>query len=199
MKNKLTKLFAIAALALATSFSSSAQVVEEGTSHVFLGYGAPNFPGLLFTALGSGSGGSSIGPLVLSYQYGIKDKISIGGQIGYCSATSPSLTGVDANFKATSYTYSMSLINIMAVGNYHYLESDRADLYSGLGVGYGIITTSTDGNPGVGPTAIPTIAGTTYQLNLLGFRYMFSDNIGAYTELGFGLNGLAQVGLSAKF
>jgi hypothetical protein len=93
----------------------------------------------------------------------------------------------------------LSLITVMGTGTYHYLaNSDNADLYSGLSLGWGIATASIDGDVAT-PLTVATAGGFSYHLSAIGFRYMFTDNIGAYTELGYGLNGLAQIGLSAKF
>ncbi|MEI7978270.1 MAG: hypothetical protein WCI53_05455 [Bacteroidota bacterium] len=199
MKKTNLKLAFIISIIIGSTFSSNAQVVTEGSKQIYLGLGWPNIPGLVYTTLGSG-GGSSFGPICASFQYGIKDKITVGGTLNYSSANSPSFSGEDINGNTTSYSLKLSLITIMATGTYHYSNSDKADFYSGISLGYGIASAGIDGNKGVGTTiTVAEVGGAAYHITPIGFRYMFSDNIGAYTELGYGWNGLAQIGLSAKF
>jgi hypothetical protein len=199
MKFKLTKFLAIAALSLITSFSSSAQVVDQGTSHIFLGIGYPNIPGLVYTTFGAG-GGTSLGPICFSYQYGLSSKFTLGGTFNYSSATTTSLEGYDINNNPTSYKLTLSLMTIMATGNYHYLSSDKFDLYSGISFGYGIASAGISGNAGVGGAeTIVSVGGVAWHANAIGVRLMFTEHIGAYAEFGYGWNGLAQFGLSSKF
>ena len=194
MKIVLLKLLCVSTIIAGTTFSSNAQVVTEGSKHVYLGLGFPNFPGLIYSTYGNG-GGSSVGPFCATFKYGIQDKIAVGGTLNYSSASTADLS----NGNGGTYAYKFSLITVMGSGSYHFLSSDKADLYSGLSMGWAIASLTTEGTTGAFSSAPEAVGGFTYHLTPIGFRYMFTDNIGAYTELGWGLNGLAQIGLSAKF
>ncbi len=196
MKKITQSIAAIILLTLCVSHANS-QVVSKGSSHVFLGYGMPNIPALAVTSYGTG-GGSSFGPFVASYQYGVADKILIGGQLGYASGTSAEQSWYDNNSTKQTYSFTLSVITVMAKADYHYLRSDKADLYSGLMVGYGIASLSTTGTKNPLSTDI-SAGGSIYAITALGFRYMFTDMIGAYADLGLGINGFLTVGASAKF
>ncbi len=198
MKKNLLKLICISTIVFGNIFSSNAQVVTQGSKHVHLGLGFPNFPGLIFTALGGG-GGSSFGPLLTTFEYGVADKIAIGGTFGYSTASSPSLDGFDANGNNKSYTLNLNLLTIMARATYHYSNSDKADFYSGISLGYANASVGISEGSIINTVSYASVGGFAYQFTPIGFRYMFTDNIGAHTELGYGLNGLAQIGLSAKF
>ena len=187
-------------LTLGVSLEANSQVVTQGSSHIFVGYGLPNIPAMLVTALGAG-GGSSFGPFVASYQYGVIDKLAIGGQIGYASGTSSDQTWTEFNGSSIvtqHYSLTLSIVTVMAKADYHYLSSDKADLYSGLMVGYGIASVSTSGTKDPSGATI-SAGGTSYAITAIGFRYIFTDNIGAYADLGYGVNGIITVGVSAKF
>jgi len=194
MKKTLLKLFCISSIIIGNTFSSNAQVVTQGSKHVHLGLGFPNFPGLIYSLYGPG-GGSSVGPFVATFKYGVMDKLAIGGTVNYSSAS----TGNFTNFNGGNYSYKFTLITAMANGSYHYSNSDKVDFYSGLSLGWAIASLTTEGTPDLGESGPASVGGFTYHVTPIGFRYLFTENIGAYTELGWGLNGLAQIGLSAKF
>ncbi len=194
MKKTLLKLFCISSIIIGNTFSSNAQVVTEGSKHVYLGLGFPNFPGVIYSLFGAG-GGSSVGPFVATFKYAVKDKLAIGGTVNYSSAS----TGNFTNLNGGNYSYKFTLITAMANGSYHYSNSDKADFYSGFSLGYGFASFTTEGTPDLGESGPASVGGVAWQITPIGFRYLFTENIGAYTELGYGLNGLAQIGLSAKF
>ena len=198
MKKITLSIASIIILTLGVSLDANSQVVSKGSSHIFVGYGAPNIPALVVTILGAG-GGSSFGPFVASYQYGVIDKLAIGGQIGYASGSSSDLTWTDNTTSTIQhFSYTLSLITVMAKADYHYLSSDKADLYSGLMVGFGIANLSTSGTKDPLGANI-SAGGPTYAVTAIGFRYLFTDNLGAYADLGYGMNGIITLGLSAKF
>ncbi|HMR18787.1 MAG TPA: hypothetical protein PKA53_05770, partial [Sphingobacterium sp.] len=68
------------------------------------------------------------------------------------------------------------------------------DVYGGVMLGYNIVTYSVDGNDGG--------MGNNYGSGLgfsgfLGGRWLFSDNIGVFAELGYGVSTL-NVGITFK-
>jgi hypothetical protein len=179
-----------------TPTTTMAQVMSKGSHHVYLGIGAPNFPVLFASALGQ-SGGSSFGPLIATYEYGIFRKLGIGVQLGYASYTTPWMEWRNNMGEVINYNISLALIPAMGRITWHYLNSDNADLYSGLGIGYTLAKVTAHGD--VDPAQASISAGTiAFNVNLIGFRYLWTERFGVYTELGVGHNGIIVVGFSAK-
>lgn len=176
---------------------ATAQVVSQGSNHLFLGLGFPNIARLVLDNVPEGAS-SGIGPIVLAYQSGIRNKLALGAQIGYTSATSGEVFWSDPSGQSNAYRWAVSLVTIIAKADYHYLKSTRSDLYSGLGLGYGIASVGTTGSRDPKATTL-TGGGFTWSVNLIGYRYMFSDKLGAYAELGLGSLGVVNIGLSKKF
>ncbi len=181
----------------------SAQVVTKGSSNIFIGYGQPNIPKLLVGGLWlNGNQASGVGPYTFAYQYGLADKIALGGQIGYVSGTSGPIGWDDPNaFGGTNtyhYTFSMSIFTALAKFDFHYLKSKSFDLYSGAAAGYGFVRFSFAGieNPDGASVAG---GGFIYSVTGIGMRWMFVPNIGVFSDFGYGAMGMVTVGFSAKF
>ena len=124
--------------------------------------------------LGAGFGGNFGTPFGLGYETGISDKIGIGGFVGY---SSKSFIGV----KVTN-------ILLAAKGNYHFYQTDKLDTYAGAMIGYAIANVSGGG----------TFADDGVNFGgQIGARYYFTDSIGAFAELGYGIANL-NVGIAFK-
>lgn len=136
-------------------------------------------------------GTASVPPITAGFQYGIEDKISVGGLIGYASSTEDwGYFGEDWSWK---YTYFL----IAARGEYHFLESvENLDGYAGLTVGYNIVSFSEpSGYSGHGYSA----SGSYAVIGVHGgVRYFFSPNFAVFGELGYGL-GILTAGIAYKF
>lgn len=223
MKNKIKALVLLAATGFCTILNGSqlsAQVVSKGSSQIFIGYGAPNFPAVI---LGVASWGSAIlgavgttatagavtesdnltsmGPYTFCYQYAPVNRLAVGLQLGYTSASDEIKWQYNDPLLGTfnySYSLKLSMFTAMVKIDYHYLKSSRADLYSGAAGGYGSIKYSITGNEDPGGPKQQTVGGFTWAVNLIGFRYLIGGNIGAFGELGLGYMGLATIGISAK-
>ena len=196
-------LLALTVCSFALSNNADAQVVTKGSSNFFIGYGYPNIPKLLVGGLWeNGSGASGVGPYTICYQYGIANKLALGGQIGYVSGTSGPISWDDQNAFGGSntyhYTFSMSIFPAMAKLDYHYLKSKSFDLYSGVALGYGLARISFTGldNP---DGASVSGGGFIYSVNGIGMRWMIFDHVGLFSEFGYGAMGLVTVGFSAKW
>ena len=153
---------------------SYGQFFQKGTKLVNVGIG---FGG------GYGTTGFSGGvpPISGSFEIGVTDKIGVGGILGYSIATS----GVfGSNFKATYFL-------IGARGAYHFEVGDNLDLYAGAMLGYNSVSYS--------DTGFGTFAGSGIVVGIFGGgRYMFSENIGAFAELGYSI-AVVNVGVTFKF
>ncbi len=167
----------IISFAASSTFAQSVYKKEDKIGQVGLGLG---FGGIY--------GSVSFPPISFGFQYGIHEKISVGGIIGYTSST-------EEVFFARNYEWKYSYIVIGARGEYHFLENvDKVDGYAGATLGYNIVSVSE-----------PTGFGGTYSASgsyllfgvHVGGRYYFNPQIAAFAELGYGL-GYLTVGVAFK-
>jgi len=167
-------------LALLIAFAMSTNLMaqhEEGQSNINLGIGFVTF-GL--------NGESTLPPVSISYEYGINDKVSIGGYLGYTSSES------DLIFYKATFSY----LVVGARGSYHFEIIDNFDTYAGVMLGYNNASISYDPDLPAGIPE-PEAGGITYG-GFIGGRYHFTDNIGAFLELGYGVSAV-NLGLAFKF
>lgn len=137
--------------------------------------------------LGVGIGGGFGLPISVSMDYGWKEKISLGGIVGFSTTTE------DVVLYKINYTY----ILVAARGAYHFdLGVDKLDPYAGVLLGYNAASAGFDPDPGP-PFNNISVGGAIYG-GFLGARYGITDNIGAFGELGYGIGNLT-VGVSYKF
>ena len=162
---------------------------EEGTNALNLGIGI----GSVYS-FGAGyfGGSSSVSPaLSISYERGIRPigpgVLGIGGFVGYQGA-SYDLGGGD------KIKYSDILVTVR--GAFHYPVTPEFDAYGGVGVGIRHGSTSYDG------PFFEDFSSSSYNDFVTGVfvggRYFFTDNIGAFGEVGYDQSFL-KVGLTAKF
>jgi hypothetical protein len=172
----------LAAVAAVCIMNANAQVYEQGAKQLNLGIGLGS------TLSGSGLK-SALPPLGVSFEYGLKEKISVGGYLGYASATQETF--------GWKWTYNYVIVG--ARGSYHFAGSDKLDPYVGLLVGYNVASVKAEKPSGyTGPDLPAASAGGVIIGGHLGARYMFTDKIGAFGELGYGIAYL-QLGLTTKF
>jgi hypothetical protein len=163
------------------SIATQAQTFNKGDKVLNVGIG-------LGSVYGYTGFSSSVPPLSASFEVGITDKVGIGrfgvgGIFGYSS------------FKYT--TTSSSQILIGARGLYHFdFDVENLDLYGGIMLGYNIVSYS---DSVFGSTIFSGYTGSGVVGGIFGgARYMFSDKIGAFGELGYSIAWL-NIGLTAKF
>lgn len=136
--------------------------------------------------------------LSLSVEHGLREgigpgTIGIGGLVGYKS--------YHYDYPSTNYKATWTNIIVAARGTYHYnlFEVPKLDTYAGLSLGVRIQKWSDSYYD-----EIPELRGYSSSSAYLttgvfvGARYFFSNNIGAFTELGYDMNYL-KLGLTAKF
>jgi len=126
----------------------------------------------------SGSGyDSKTPPISASYEVGVKDdlfdefsSLGVGGYVGYTGAKYAYLGG------STKF----SSIVIGARGALHYQFIDDLDTYTGLMLGYNIVSVS--------GTDFPGASASEFAFSwFLGGRYYFSDKFAGLVELGSGV------------
>jgi len=150
--------------------------------------------------IGFGLGGSfyqgsvKVPALQIRYEYGIKEKFSIGGILGYASSSYyyQNFNPTTGAVSEASLDYSYLIIG--ARGNYHFWTTEKFDPYAGLTIGYNSLNfTDTGGNLGTVPASSFTLYGAQ-----VGANYYFKSNLGAWAELGYGL-GFLNLGAVFKF
>jgi opacity protein-like surface antigen len=172
------------------------QVLESGSNHVSVGYGLGLGYGRLLSAYQSYDGYkfSGFGPVQVAYEHGITDNIGVGASVGFSSYGG---TWLQSTY---DYKYSWKTLSIMVRGAYHLDVSNRnLDPYGGVGIGflkYSYSWTSSDPNFNEANYNVSSASPLGYQI-FVGARYHFTDNIGAYAELGYGL-ALFNAGLTFK-
>ena len=172
-------------LALLLTFSSvqlSAQDMEPGARYVQAGIG-----------LGGWAQYTSQSPIIsLSYMQGIKDdflngQLAVGGSIGYKSASYVSAYNYQWDW---NYTF----ISGRATWHPNFIQSDKFDAYAGLGLGYLMVSVETRGDFIDGDVGASQMVLT----GVIGARYSFNENFGAYAEIGNNL-GYLTLGASYRF
>lgn len=171
----ITVLFVVSSLSFAQTYKKGVTNLNAGVSIGGLAglYGTADFP-----------------PISLGLQFGIHEKISVGGIVGYSSST------YDLGFFSTQYKWTYRYIIVGARGEYHFVDVDvkDMDLYGGVTVGYNIVSVDE-------PTGYSGFYKAEASYLLYGFhagaRYMFSPKFGVFGELGYGI-GYITLGLNVK-
>ncbi len=172
------------ALFLFTAIASMAQsksAFNKGDNlfNVGVGIGSPYF----------GTGYSSSLPVnpSVSYEIGVSDAISVGGQVSYASS----------KYDGYNYTFKESAIFFGARGSYHFNEllklNPKFDLYGGDSLGY--VTVSISDNQS---TVTGTASGFGFGL-YAGGKYYLGKGTAIYSELGYQSLSFLNVGIAFKF
>lgn len=152
--------------------------------------------------LGSSLGGfnysSQVPGLSIQYEQGMWNAgdvgvISLGGYAGYKSFSYKTMSG---NFEATS-RWNYTIIGLRSAFHYHGIDNEKLDLFAGLMLSYNILNYSyrdNTGMPNIGGGSYGSTAGLTLYL---GGRYYFSENLGGFAEVGYGVSYL-NLGLVFK-
>ncbi|MGZ3864678.1 MAG: outer membrane beta-barrel protein [Bacteroidia bacterium] len=170
--------------------------VGMGLGNTFIGYGRYVGAGYAYTRM----------PVInASGEYGITDAVSIGGYLGYTSFKY-SWTYNDYNPNNGTVgtyvdSYKWSFFILGARGSYHFgqfIKVDKLDCYAGLMTGYNIAkATYTTTDPY--HSSVYTVGGFGgFAWSIYGgARYRFTDHIGVYGELGYGVS-ILNIGLNIK-
>lgn len=172
-------LFTFSALAVNAQSKSSFNK-GDNLFNVGVGIGSPYF----------GTGYSSSIPVnpSVSYEVGVSNAISVGGQVSYASSK------YDGGF---NYTFKESAIYFGARGSYHFNEllklNPKFDLYGGASLGY--VTVSISDNQS---TVTGTASGFGFGL-YAGGKYYLGKGTAIYSELGYQSLSFLNVGIAFKF
>lgn len=171
---------------------SHAQFFQKGTNVVSAGVG-------LGGHFGSFSYGSQTPGISVQYEKGIWETggpgvISLGGYAG--------IKGYKYSGSSGSYHYdekwNYTVIGVRSAYHYNGIKNEKFDVYGGLMLSYNILSYKFSDNGGTS-----TYKGGSYGSNLgfsayVGGRYLFTENLGAFAELGYGVSYLT-LGLALRF
>ncbi|MEW6652134.1 MAG: outer membrane beta-barrel protein [Bacteroidota bacterium] len=126
-------------------------------------------------------GDATLPPLSVGLQFGLTDKISVGGIVGYAGSK------YELALLGKPYEWKYSYIIIGARGEYHFMEpNNKLDAYAGATVGYNVVSVTEPSNLGLGVS----YSAASSEL-LIGFhvgaRYAIDKNWGVFGELGYGI------------
>ncbi len=171
--------YLIMVLVMFLANTTYAQVFEKGTNAVNLGIGIGGNYGIWGSASASPNFNASYEKGI--WEVGGPGVISLGGFIGHKSY----------RIKDIDWKWNYTTIGVRGAYHYNGLDVENLDVYGGLMLGYLIYNATgyTGGSGGTGFTAF------------VGGRYMFTDNLGVYAELGGGNYNLSilSLGASIKF
>ena len=95
--------------------------------------------------------------------------------------------------------FNYSYIIVGTRGSYHFTLSDKFDTYAGAMLGYNQASVSVTKPEGYkGPDLATAEAGGMIWGGHVGARYMVTEKLGTFGELGYGIAWL-NLGLTAKF
>ena len=205
MKFKLLPIFSIVGLLL-LSGTAKAQLFQEESSYLSVGYGIGNFTqALIFEDYVDRENydNTATGPFFLKYEAAIAEKIGFGVNVAYIGSevtwTDPDHT-VDNGNGPVAYreTIKWSSYSILARINWHFGTSDKFDPYFGFGMGYRDAKWEFEDND-------PNYDDDTDLKNpfkfgfetTLGVRLKLVDNVLLYSEFGMA-KAIVQFGLTVK-
>jgi hypothetical protein len=181
----------LAATLLATK--TKAQFFEKGTNVISAGVG-------LGGHYGSYSYASQTPSLSLQYEKGIWDipgpgVISLGGYAGIKGYKNSSSSGSYHYTEKWNYT----VIGVRSAYHYNGINIEKLDVYGGVMLSYNILSYKYTDNSGGSSTYRGGSYGSTLGFSAYaGGRYLFTEQLAAFAELGFGVSYLT-LGLAYKF
>ncbi len=173
-----------------------AQQLEQGNSLINLGVGMGSY-------IGSGSGyKTTLPPLEVSYEYLVNDNISVGGFFAMTKSefnySFPDLGGGSSSPQNFKFNYSYMMFG--AIGNYHFVNNDKFDVYGGVRIGYNKVNVDYSSDDATTDSLLKSInldsSGMLFGAQV-GGRYFFTDNLAVNMEVGYGL-AIAKLGLTFK-
>lgn len=171
-------------LAIITATIACGQSFQKGTIAANAGIGV----GTALGGLGNARPAISVSLDKGIWEVGGPGVISLGGYLGN--------TGY--KYSDMGYTAKWNYIVVGARGAYHYngfTSVPKLDVYGGAMLAYNIVKYSSDGDDAGQSNSYGSGVGLT---GFLGGRWFFTESIGAYAELGYGVSVL-NVGATFKF
>jgi len=172
----------IAAVALFSVGSSAKGMFEKGTRVFKFGVGLN----------GNGT------PVEVTYEKGVANDflgvkgmvLGLGANMGYYGYKE------DFNNLAGSFSWKYSDIILAGRAMAHYPLIKKLDTYAGIMLGYNVASANYSG-PNAGSVQTPSVGGVVWG-GLIGARYEFNNNWGAYIEVGKSTS-YGNLGIAYKF
>lgn len=190
-------LFSLGLFSLLFSVSKANAQYSEGDTFINAGIGLASYYG--------GSGFKmTIPPVEAGAEFMVSDDFSVGGFFGIngFKYEQPSFD-FDDDWGSSSATYKFTYINVGAVGNYHFVNSDQWNVYGGARLGYVSLSAkyeaagfSGDADDNVVDALGARASGILFGVQA-GARYHFSEKLAANAELGWGVAAI-KVGITYK-
>lgn len=151
------------------------------------------------------------------FEYMMSDKVGVGADINYevsgfsykfddyvYDANGAAMQDVNGNYLYTTYQtkYSAKKLRAMFRLNYHFVQSEKVDMYTAFAGGYKNVNRVSETNPANSSVTDAQLNGALIPVSFrigVGAKFYFTQNIGAHVELGAFGGGLLQAGLSVKF
>ncbi len=151
------------------------------------------------------------------FEYMMSDKVGVGADINYevsgfsykfddyvYDANGNAMQDGNGDYLYTTYTtkYSAKKLRAMFRLNYHFVQSEKVDMYSSFAGGYKNVNRASETNPTNTSITDSQLNGALIPVAFriaVGAKVYFTQNIGAHVELGAFGGGLLQAGLSVKF
>jgi opacity protein-like surface antigen len=174
---------------------------ENGDMFFVGGFGFGNLLVSAFEASGNGNDliekRTTIGPLFFKFEQALSENVGFGVNVALLSLKNEWTDATDPGIYGTGkYTGWSALARV----NYHFKPGKFFDPYMGFGMGYRndkVTETSTDPNNPRFDTDVTDIPINLGMDLTLGFRMMFSENLGIYMETGMS-KGVVQLGLVGR-
>lgn len=172
-------IFALVCLVIGLQFAFSQTPAVSNSEKIInagIGFGSTLYTGSGYTV--------TLPPLSVSYEQIIMDEvidkglIGVGGYIGYASYK------YKYDYFGDEWGWNYSNFILGARGSFHYPLLDKLDTYTGLMLGYQIVSASEIGTVGTGYSA--SSSGLVWSW-YAGGRYFFSDKFAGMLELGYGI------------
>lgn len=183
---KTLMLFAVLFCFTLTGVSQNTFKKGDKVLNVGIGFGNVLYSGTGYT--------SKTPPISASFEMGVKDELfdekssfGIGGYMGY--------SGAKWEYSGWGWKYTNFILGVRGVG--HYQLIDKLDTYTGLMLGYDIISAKEFGTIPGATTYSATSSGFVWSW-FAGGRYYFTDKIAGMAEVGYGIAYLT-LGVSVKF
>ncbi len=175
---------------------------KKGTTSIFFGIGINNASTKAIKSIGEG-GGKAFGPVQFGYQYHLSNRLCIGLMYTYTSAETGQEFVTDLITQA-NYTYKFNISTFLSRLDYCWMNRKDFAYYSGFGLGTQRVkatTNVTSGDPTLVPDYTDDISGLAGHITIFGFKTRFGQTgkLGLYSEVGYGVNGTWNAGLTYNF
>jgi hypothetical protein len=174
MKKQLL-LFLLAGFLAVPGFSQNTFNKGDKVVNLGIGFGSTLYTGSFYN--------NRIPPVSASFEVGVKDELfdeksslGIGGYMGY--------TGAKWAYQGWGWNYSSIIIG--GRGALHYQLIDKLDTYTGLMLGFNVVSAKSYGSGGLWDNYNTASSGLTYSW-FLGGRYYFTEKLAGLLELGYGV------------